>query len=76
MKCFDTIIIWTVVFLFSYLPADKKIPELPDVQNIEKAKNLVEGSTISSRFPTPTGFERTIEKKNSFGHYLRVFPLF
>jgi hypothetical protein len=54
---------------------DKKKPETPKVQIIEKAKALVDRSNISNRFPTPSGFERTIEKQNSFGQYLREFPL-
>ena len=31
--------------------------------------------TIKDRFPTPAGYERTKETKNSFGEYLRNLPL-
>jgi len=34
------------------------------------------GKTIASRFPTPSGFERTTEDKNSFGAYLRNLELY
>jgi Domain of unknown function (4846) len=35
----------------------------------------VEGKTIEERFPTPSGYERTTEAKNSFAAYLRSLPL-
>jgi hypothetical protein len=33
------------------------------------------GNTIKERFTVPSGYERTIESKNSFGEYLRNLPL-
>jgi hypothetical protein len=35
----------------------------------------IEGKTIKDRFVVPSGYERTIEAKNSFGEYLRNLPL-
>ncbi len=75
MKYFYTILICSMTLFVSCLHGDKKKTELPRVQIIEKAKALVDMSNISSRFPTPIGFERIIEKQNSFGQYLRKFPL-
>ncbi|WP_310556885.1 DUF4846 domain-containing protein [Flavobacterium sp.] len=34
-----------------------------------------EGKTIKERYLTPSGYERTIEAKNSFAEYLRNLPL-
>jgi len=41
----------------------------------ETTKISNEESIISSRFPEPRGFIRTKIEKNSFGQYLREFPL-
>jgi len=41
----------------------------------EKVSIDTEGLTIADRFPTPTGYTRTLEKVTSFAHYLRNFKL-
>lgn len=35
----------------------------------------INGNTIEKRFPVPINFERTNEKNNSFGYFLRNLPL-
>ncbi|MFT6334646.1 MAG: hypothetical protein ACJATI_001389 [Halioglobus sp.] len=79
MKFLHIYIVCTIVLFFSCKHINKEKPELPEVQIIKKVERKVhrqpDGSNISSRFPTPRGFERTIENKNSFGQYLREFPL-
>lgn len=52
----------------SYLNAENKSIGYFDIDNIN-------GNTIEKRFPVPNGFERTNEKNNSFGYFLRNLPL-
>lgn len=41
----------------------------------KESLNKVEVKTIKERYVTPSGYERTIESKNSFAEYLRNLPL-
>jgi hypothetical protein len=51
-----------------------------DSESIFSSKNLLisenDGTTISTRFETPSGYVRTKCDTNSFGSYLRSFPLY
>ncbi len=42
-----------------------------NAQNIENKLILSNGKTIKSRISTPNRYKRIINKKNSFGEYLR-----
>ncbi|MFT4533813.1 MAG: hypothetical protein ACJA1A_000388 [Saprospiraceae bacterium] len=75
MNYFYTILFCSLALFFSCKQVDHKKSLLTEGKINELAKKTDEGSNISSRFPVPVGFERTIEKKNSFAHYLREFPL-
>jgi hypothetical protein len=51
-----------------YLNAWNKSVGFIEIDNIN-------GNTIEKRFPVPISFERTNEKNNSFGYFLRNLPL-
>ena len=75
MNYFYTILICSLALFFSCKQVDRKKSILIEDKIIELANKAAEGPNIASRFPVPVGFARTIEKKKSFGHYLREFPL-
>jgi prepilin-type processing-associated H-X9-DG protein len=68
-----TVILLVVTSCTSQATIDK------EVENIESGNAFTilnpEGTTLSSRFNPPVGFERTEEIENSFQSYLRNLPL-
>ncbi len=75
MKYFYTSIVCFIALLISCKDRNNRKPITPEVTIDEIVKQSHEGFSISSRFLEPQGFVRSTLKKNSYGHYLREFPL-